>query len=163
MVTENLLKRPRRFASSQVRGSSDPRGVAKVSTRTKPTGNLVAAQLCRRCLSAQDLKMPGFAPLTFTSNALRVDFVDPRGSTSFSENWPTPADRSQRLGEWPRRFDPLEREERAAWIVSEIVGILEATRPLRLDWRDPRYAQGLIDLAQEPEGPPDLRAGAEVD
>lgn len=74
MVTENLLKRPRRFASSQVRGSSDPRGVAKVSTRTKPTGNLMAAQLYRRCLSA-NLKTPGFAPLTFTSNALRVDFV----------------------------------------------------------------------------------------
>ena len=38
-----------------------------------------------------------------------------------------------------------------------------ATKPLRLDWRDPQYVQGLIDLGQEPEGLPDLKAGAEVD
>lgn len=36
----------------------------------------MAAQLYRRCVSAQNLKMPGFAPVTFTSDALR-DFADP--------------------------------------------------------------------------------------
>ena len=33
VVIENLLKQPCRFASSQVRRSSDARGAAKVSTR----------------------------------------------------------------------------------------------------------------------------------
>lgn len=48
------------------------------------------------------------------------------------------ADRSHRLPEWPRRFAPPEREERVAWIVGEIVGIIEATKHLRLHWRDPQ-------------------------
>ena len=48
------------------------------------------------------------------------------------------ADRSRRL-----------LEERVAWIVSEIVGIIEASKHLRLDWCNPQYVQGLIDLAED--------------
>ena len=58
---------------------------------------------------------------------------------------------------------PPEGYERVAWIVSEIVGIIEATKALRLDWRDPQYVQGRIDLGQEPQGLPHVEAETEVD
>jgi hypothetical protein len=41
--------------------------------------------------------------------------------------------------------------------------IPRGTKLLRLDWRDPQYVPGLIDLGQEPEGLSDVEAGAEAD
>ena len=58
---------------------------------------------------------------------------------------------------------PPKVESASRRSLAKIVGIIKATKPLRLDWRDPQYVQGLIDLGQEPEGLPDLKAGAEVD
>lgn len=44
-----------------------------------------------------------------------------------------------------------EREEPVAWIASEIVRVIEATKPLKLDLRDPQYVQELIDFAKPEE------------
>lgn len=72
----------------------------------------------------------------------------PRGTVArLAGLWPT--DLSAYLN--GREELTAEREERVTWIVSEIVRVIESTKPLKLDLRDPQYVQGLIDLAQEPK------------
>ena len=84
------------------------------------------------------------------------NYCIPRGTVArLAGLWPT--DLSAYLN--GREDLTAEREERVAWIVSEIVRVIEATKPLKLDLRDPQYVQELIDLAQEPGDVPDLKAG----
>ena len=72
----------------------------------------------------------------------------PRGTVArLARLWPT--DLSAYLN--GREDLAAEREERVAWIVSEIVRVIEATKPLKLDLRDPQYVQELIDFAKPEE------------
>ena len=76
------------------------------------------------------------------------DYGIPRGTVArLAGLWPT--DLSAYLN--GREDLTAEREERVAWIVSEIVRVIEATKPLKLDLRDPQYVQELIDFAKPEE------------